>query len=296
MTRILEVQTPQASAFKTLIEAMKDILNEANFIFTPPEKDKKTGEIIEDTGGIRVMAMNRKETIFVHLKLPATKFSTFKCTKKKLAIGINLEYFHKIIKKVGADQDVLTLYLDDEDTNKFGISIENGTKNCQSDCKLKLLDIDNEDFDIPATEIDCWVSMPSTDFQKVCKDMNNIASEIVISNVKKQLIFSCEGQYANDTTIFREDGKGIKIGGMDDDDESIIRGKYRLEDLLLFTKCTGLCKHIYLYMKNNYPLVVKYTIANLGSVQFCLSPKQDDPDMIPDDSDSESDIDVSDDE
>ena len=88
MTRILEVQTSQASAFKTLIEAMKDILNEANFIFTPPEKDKKTGEIIEDSGGIRVMAMNSKETIFVHLKLPGTKFSTFKCSKKKLLFAV----------------------------------------------------------------------------------------------------------------------------------------------------------------------------------------------------------------
>ena len=51
-----------------------------------------------------------------------------------------------------------------------------------------------------------------------------------------------------------------------------IQGVFSLKYLCLFTKCTNLCNLLHMYIKNDYPLVIKYDIANLGHIKLCLSP------------------------
>jgi proliferating cell nuclear antigen len=46
-------------------------------------------------------------------------------------------------------------------------------------------------------------------------------------------------------------------------------GKY----LNSFTKSTNLCSTVEIFLKENYPLVIEYNVANLGKLQFCLAPK-----------------------
>jgi hypothetical protein len=41
--------------------------------------------------------------------------------------------------------------------------------------------------------------------------------------------------------------------------------------LLIFTKCTNLSNNVELYLKNNYPIILRYTIASLGEIKLCLS-------------------------
>jgi len=45
-----------------------------------------------------------------------------------------------------------------------------------------------------------------------------------------------------------------------------------LKHLVLFTKCTNLCPAIEIYLKNDYPLIIRYTVANLGEVKLVLAP------------------------
>ena len=34
--------------------------------------------------------------------------------------------------------------------------------------------------------------------------------------------------------------------------------------------------NIEIYLKNDYPIIIKYSVANLGEVKFCLAPKNSD--------------------
>ena len=52
---LLEIKTVQVSAFRTLIEALKEILTDANFEF--------------ESNGIKLIAMDTSHTVLVHLKL-----------------------------------------------------------------------------------------------------------------------------------------------------------------------------------------------------------------------------------
>jgi hypothetical protein len=51
----------------------------------------------------------------------------------------------------------------------------------------------------------------------------------------------------------------------------VIQGIFQLRHLVLFTKCTSLCPTIEMYLKNNLPLILKYTVANLGEVKLVLA-------------------------
>ena len=90
------ISTVQASAFRILIEALKEILTEANFIF--------------DETGIKVIAMDSSHTVLVHLKLNAPEFCSYYC-EKQVVIGIGLMNMFKLMKTLN-NNSVLTLFLD----------------------------------------------------------------------------------------------------------------------------------------------------------------------------------------
>jgi proliferating cell nuclear antigen len=52
----------------------------------------------------------------------------------------------------------------------------------------------------------------------------------------------------------------------------VVQGLFQLKHLVLFTKCTSLCPSIEMYLKNDYPLILKYTVANLGEIKLVLAP------------------------
>jgi hypothetical protein len=47
---------------------------------------------------------------------------------------------------------------------------------------------------------------------------------------------------------------------------------FSLPHLVLFTKCTNLCNNLEIHMKNDWFLMIRYVVANLGSIQLCLMP------------------------
>ena len=255
---LLEFHTVQASAFRILIEALKEILTDANFEF--------------DENGLKIVAMDSTHTVLVHLRLNSENLEKYVC-KQKQTLGINLLNFYKLMKIMG-NNDTLKLYVTDDNTSVLNIEIENSDKNSVTKFKLNLMDLNNKQIDIPQAEFESVITMPSVDFQKICRDMSNISDEIEIKSVGDQLIFSCKGQFAE-----QETSVGTSNGGLSflHNDQVLIQGIYSLNYLVLFSKCTNLCNSVEIYLKNDFPLITKYNIASLGEIKLCLAPKFEDP-------------------
>jgi proliferating cell nuclear antigen len=251
---ILELKTVQSSAFRVLIEALKEILTDANLEF--------------DNTGMKVVAMDASHTVLVHLKLDAKNFEHYNCDTR-LVLGINMLNFFKLIKTMN-NSDTLTLYVENDNTNLLGIKIENGEKNTVTNFKLNLMDLSEEIIQIPPASFDSVITMPSPDFQKICRDMHNLADTIEIESVGEQLRFKCKGDFASQETIMGETASGMAFIK---NNEEIVQGVYALKHLVLFTKCTNLCNSIEVYLKNDYPLIIQYTVASLGSIKLCLAPQ-----------------------
>ena len=92
---LFEIRTVQSAAFRTLIEALKEILTEANLEF--------------DSTGIKVIDVDETHTVLTYLRLNADRFEYFYCPVKYV-LGINMIYLFKLIKTL-SNNDSLTLFL-----------------------------------------------------------------------------------------------------------------------------------------------------------------------------------------
>ena len=214
MTKLLDVKTVQSSAFRILIEALKEILTDANMEF--------------DDTGMKIMKMDSTHTVLVHLRLQAEDFEFYYC-KQPIVLGVNMINLFKLIRTIGND-DTLNLYVEGENQGVLGICIENGEKNSVTNYKLNLMEIDEENIVVPPTTFDSVITLPSVDFQKIVKDMNNLSSEIEIKSYGNKLMFSCIGDFATQETIIGETLDGISFTKANPDE--IIQGVFSTKHLI----------------------------------------------------------------
>lgn len=258
---VLEIQTVQIAPFRTLMTALKDILTETNIVF---QQD-----------GIKIINMDRTHTMLVHLHLKAENFEKYFCKYPKIVIAVNMFYLFKLINSIDND-DTLTIYIEEEHyqdgfASYLGLRFENGDiKQCKTQL-LKLLEPENEEFEVPDVKFSSVITLPSTDFQKIIRDLSSLSDKLEIKCVGDELIFSLVGPFAK-VTISRSESKGTLEYIKKQDSVNIIQGLFSLKCLGYFIKCTNLCNSIELMLENDLPLVVKYYVASLGEIKLCLTP------------------------
>ena len=257
---VLTIKTVQIAPFRTLMTALKDILLETNITFEPD--------------GMRIINMDKSHTILVHLFLSAQNFEFYECKKDKIIIGVNMFHLFKLINTI-ENEETLTLYIENSDyvdgiVSYLTLKYENGEiKQCKTQ-KLRLIEPDPEELQYPDVAFSSIINLPSTDFQKIIRDLTCISDKLEIKSVGNELIFKCSGQFAS-AEIHRAESDGSMEFITKQDSSKIIQGEFSLKNLGYFIKCTNLCQQIEVYLENDLPLVVKYNVASLGSIKMCLA-------------------------
>jgi len=261
MPNIFELKTVQVSVIKGLVEALKEIISETNI------------EISRT--GLKISAIDPSVTILVHMVLDADNFEEYKCLDT-IVIGVNIINLFKLTRTI-VNNDSLTFYIDEDNTSELGIRIENEEFNKVTDYKLNLIDIDEEIISAPDTNFITMITMPSGEFQKICREAFNIADIIEIKSINNKLILSCKGDFAQQETIYSHTDMGVTFTqGDQKQQDNIIQGYYLLRHLSLFSKCANLCQSIKLFLANEQPLVIEYSVGSLGSLLLALAPQTDD--------------------
>jgi proliferating cell nuclear antigen len=258
---VLTIKTIQIAPFRTLMTALKDILLETNISFQPD--------------GIKIINMDKSHTILVHLHLAASNFQFYECKKEKIIIGVNMFHLFKLINSIDND-DTLTMYIENSDyfdgvVSHLALKFENGDiKQCKTQ-KLRLIEPEQDELEVPKVKFSSIINLPSVDFQKIIRDLSCISDKLEIKSVGNELIFKCQGQFAS-AEIHRAESDGSMEFTMKPDSSKVIQGEFSLKNLGYFIKCTNLCSQIEIYLENDLPLVVKYDIASLGSIRLALVP------------------------
>jgi proliferating cell nuclear antigen len=253
---LFEIRTVQSAAFRTLIEALKEILTEANLEF--------------DSTGLKVIDVDETHTVLTYLRLHAERFEYFYCPAKYV-LGINMIYLFKLIKTL-SNNDSLTLFLPASNPNKLGIRAENAEKGTTNTWMMKLFDTNVENIEFPNISFTSIIHMPSADFQKICRDFNALAEKLEITSSDSGLVFRCVGDFVDgETVILSNNQGGIEVQR---NTSEIVQGVFELKYLVLFTKCTNLCTSTQIHLKNDLPLVLRYMVANLGEVRLVLAPQK----------------------
>ena len=258
---VLTIKTVQIAPFRTLMIALKDILLETNISFQPD--------------GIRIINMDKSHTILVHLYLAASNFEFYECKKDKIIIGVNMFHLFKLINSIDND-DTLTIYIENNDyydgiVSHIALKFENGDiKQCKTQ-KLKLIEPEQDELEVPDVKFSSIINLPSADFQKIIRDLSCISDKLEIKSVGSELIFKCQGQFASAEIHRAEADESMKFI-LKQDSSKVIQGEFSLKNLGYFIKCTNLCPQIEVYLENDLPLVVKYNVASLGEIKLGLVP------------------------
>ena len=268
--KLVDLKTTQSSIFKVLIEALKEIIIEANIEFTNKY--------------IKIAKTDVSDTVLINLELKADKIrqsGTYVCEyteENPLIIGINILHLFKLLKTSNND-DILSLYVDDENKGVLYMKLENSSKSAITEYKINLLEIDIINYKLPENDYDTIIIYNSSNFQKIIKDINNLQAKYIdIKSYNKQLIFSGQGDFAYQETTIGEKVNNNEIDNIKFnkyDNTKIFQGKYLTKHLLSFTKCTNLCNNITLKLKNDFPLILTYTAGVLGKITLAIAQKDE---------------------
>ena len=246
------------------------------------DAEKNEGEQQDDTvkkqdmkgGCIRFTATDHTKTSIINMALYGENFNKFEVGKSVVDVGINLNQFYKIIKSIEND-DMIRLYIDKDDRQNLVMETRKSDGARDSSSKMKLMDINKKKLNIPPTNFDAVITIDTTEFHKRCKDMNNFAEYIDIQCTRNKMTLTCKGDVVEHSRDFYPETSSIKIK-FAKNAPPVVQGIFELKYIVMFTKCSGLCDEIQIFMKNNYPLSIQYTVATLGRILFCLAPVPED--------------------
>ena len=241
----MKLATVQASAIKSTFEVLKDILNDVNIYFKPD--------------GMYIVTLDTARTSLVDTYLASDNFEEYNCESEIIA-GINVSNTFKLLKSI-SNSDVLIINIDTKEY--MNIEIFSEIKKTSTKFDLKLLDINENQIEVPKMKMTTITPMLSADFQRICRDMYNIGNDIEITREDKKLKLYCSGDFANQETIIECSDQSPKISG-----------KYSLRYMNIFTKATSMCSNVQIMQEDqNRFLILKYNVANLGELNFYLATK-----------------------
>lgn len=142
------------SSQEQVVDAIKDLVQDCNFDC--------------NDSGIALQAMDNSHVALVSMMLKAEGFSPYRCDRN-IALGVNLTSLTKVLR-AAQNEDILTLKAEDA-PDVLNLVFESSESDRLSEYDLKLMDIDQEHLGIPETEYAATISMPSTEFRRICTDL-----------------------------------------------------------------------------------------------------------------------------
>jgi proliferating cell nuclear antigen len=262
---MFEAQLAQASALKKIVDAIKELINDAPFDCSE--------------NAICLQAMDSSHVALVSLKLAIDMFEQYRCDRT-VSLGLNLANVAKALKCANND-DVCTLRFTDHDQDNVIFAFNDTAKTKTQEITIKLMDIDNEHLGIPDQKYAATIEMSSTEFAKTCRDISQFTDSIQIAAIKGGITFSGKGDTGSNVVTYTGESAA-------DNEDSVITfevnenvtSTFSIKYMLHFAKAAGLSPRVRLSLSEGVPVVVEFKIHESGFLRYYLAPKIDeDTDM-----------------
>jgi len=267
--------TDELYRLKKVVDAIKDLVQDCNFDC--------------NDSGIALQAMDNSHVALVSMMLKSESFSPFRCDRN-IALGINLTSLMKVLR-AAQNNDILTLKAEDA-PDVVNLVFESANSDRISEYDIKLMDIDQEHLGIPETEYAATISMPSTEFQRICRDLMAISESgsqhrinegrpiadweplVGIECTKEGVKFSAAGDIGSGSVTLRSHSDVEKPeNNVEINLSEPVALTFSLKYLVNFCKATGLSTQVKLCLSSEVPLLVEYALSNNSYLRFYLAPK-----------------------
>eukprot|EP00927_Polykrikos_kofoidii_P001642 TRINITY_DN10626_c0_g4_i2.p1 TRINITY_DN10626_c0_g4~~TRINITY_DN10626_c0_g4_i2.p1 ORF type:complete len:273 (-),score=59.90 TRINITY_DN10626_c0_g4_i2:507-1286(-) len=224
--------------------------------------------------GLHVHSLDSARVVLVSLLLRESAFADFKCDRP-ISLGTNVDSLGKIFKMCGPNDSMKIKWQNDADTLNF--QCESSDDDRIADFDLKLMQIESEHMEIPEQHYKVVAKLPSSEFQKICRDLKEFGETMQMSASKEGLKFSVAGDVGSGNVM-------LKPREAERPEERVtltvhepVTATFALRYLVNFAKAAPLCGVVELGLGPDAPLLVKYDLekADNGFMQFYLAPKID---------------------
>lgn len=256
---MLEGKFDEASLLKKIVDAIKDCVKLCNF------------NCSED--GIKVQAVDDSRVLLISLLIGEDSFQEYRCDRS-ITLGVDLESFNKVIRN-GNNDDYLTLIAEDSADSVVAI-FEDKKKDRISEYALKLMDIETDFLKIDEMDHDAMLTLPSSEFAKVTRDMKTLSESLQITITKESVKFQSEGDFGSGSIVVKpytdldHPENSIKIS-LDKPVNLSFGAKY-LGDIV---KATALSETVTIKLADKAPALFEYKLPS-GYLRYYLAPKFDD--------------------
>eukprot|EP00386_Alphamonas_edax_P014813 GDKI01045336.1.p1 GENE.GDKI01045336.1~~GDKI01045336.1.p1 ORF type:complete len:271 (+),score=100.59 GDKI01045336.1:35-814(+) len=258
---MFEARLTQGTILKKVFDAIKELCTDVN--------------IDCNESGMGMQAMDSSHVALVSMTLRDTAFDHYRCDRA-MSLGMNVNSVSKILKICGND-DVVTMKAEDEGDN-IQFTFENNEQDRISDFELKLMDIDSEHLGIPETDYKVMMKLPSSEFQKIVRDMSNFGDTMTVACTKEGVKFTVSGDIGTGNVMLKPKSDSTN------EDENVtvdvsepVTLAFALRYFQYFVKATPLNGFVQIQMSPDVPLVIEYPLGNpdTGFLRFYLAPKID---------------------
>lgn len=210
------------------------------------------------------------------MQLGIDAFSSYRCDRT-IPLGLNIDSLMKVLKSANSN-DVLTLRAEDNGDVLTLVFEDANNSDRISEYNIKLMNIDQDHLSIPDTEYTTTIKMPSSEYQRIARDLSVLSESMTISASKEGARFFSEGEFGSGsislkpTSDLSDDEKSIEISA----EEPVSLG-FNMKYLLQTCKAGSLAPRVFLYMSPGIPILVSYKLPS-GHLNFYLAPKISDED------------------
>jgi proliferating cell nuclear antigen len=214
--------------------------------------------------------MDTSHVALVSLNLSMEGFESYRCDQN-IVLGININNLSKVMK-LADPADSITLSAE-QDPSVLKIIFENPKTQRSTEFALNLITLDVEHLSIPDTEYSSLITINSSEFSKICKELQSLSESLTIVTNPDHVQLSVEGPAgsgfikltANDSDR-KEDQTLIEV-------EESVTQQFALNYLNLFNKASSLSTFTRLCLHQEQPLVTEFKIDSLGVLKYYLAPK-----------------------
>lgn len=247
MTVIFKAKTQEGYTIKILSELLQNIIMIACLKIT--------------SDGIFLRMTDSQSCILTDIELSKDHFNIYEMYNEDMFIGINLNHLFKMLKSV-KKKDALMFYIDDEQPDKLVLIVHPKENNRISKSSVCIHSIQNLSIPLPQGYHNP-ILVPSNEYQRTLKDMNNISKTLSFNFRKHSL-----SMISTSDNIFSRD---VLFGELDDDTPVEYSEEFDMEFFIRTIKIAGLDKLLYIYGgPKHLPLRISSNIGQLGKLTIFI--------------------------
>lgn len=212
--------------------------------------------------GMYIQSMDASHVCLISSAWPSSDFLKYS-SQGTIVIGMHLGNFLKLLK-CSNKSDCVTLSIEEEGSDMLKISFQDDARSADFD--MKLINREDDQMSVPEMDAAAEITMESTEFQTVCKDLSSIGDTTAITINEKGVTLTTEGDIGRAVIAY----PAIELKYTTE-----IAQSFALRYLNSFAKGSLVAQRVSLKLNPDMPLVVEFK-NDVSYLSFYLAPKIDD--------------------